>query len=424
LPEQLHELEVHRPGLDARGVTPAGLPLIGIGRNAHIAWALTSGLSDDDDLYAEQLAGKERYGFRGRTRKMSCRTETFKVADASAVRRRLCRTVHGPVQARAGSHTAFARRYAIWGHEMDTLKGLAALDEAGSVAAAGRAIASVSWNENTLVADDRGNIGWWHPGRLPLRPRRWDERLPYPGTGQAEWRGFLRPRQLPHVINPRQGWLANWNNMPSVGWTNGDTEATERNSGRLHRAAYLFRLVSAAAKAPSYDAVKGVDRLAGTVAQQRPLLDGALRTAASGASGPARTVLDAIVAWDGSYDRAAADGTVDPGVAVWQALLRAVAERRLPAAARSRLVVTGSSSHQFDAGNAAAVALLGASAADLRAAAGAAAAALAKRFGSSDPASWREPRRMYDVAVTGLAPKPVLKYYDRGTWEQAVELGP
>jgi penicillin amidase len=423
-PEMLHEVEVHRPGLDARGVTPAGLPVIGIGRNAHIAWGLTSGLSDDDDLYAEQLAGKERYRFRGKVRRMSCRTETFQVAGSKAVRRRLCRTVHGPVQAVAGKRTAFARRYAIWGHEMDTLVGIAALDEAGSVQAAGRAIAKVSWNENTMVADDHGNIGWWHPGRLPLRPKGWDERLPYPGTGQAEWRGLLKTRQLPHVINPPQGWLANWNNMPSVGWTNGDTESTERNNGRLHRAAYLDRLVAAAAKAPSYDAITGVDRQAGTVAQQRPLLDGELRAADGGAAGAARTVLDAIVAWDGSYDRTAADGTVDPGVAAWQALLTALADRKLPAAARKRLGVAGSKSHQFDAGNAAGDALLAASAADLRAAAGDASAALAKRFGTPDPAAWREPRRQYDVTVTGLAPKPALKFYDRGTWQQAVELGP
>ncbi|HWM11704.1 MAG TPA: penicillin acylase family protein, partial [Solirubrobacteraceae bacterium] len=70
IPEQLAEIEVHRPGLDARGVTPPGLPLVGIGRNDRIAWGLTSGLTDDDDLYAERLAGKERYRFNGRTRRM------------------------------------------------------------------------------------------------------------------------------------------------------------------------------------------------------------------------------------------------------------------------------------------------------------------------------------------------------------------
>jgi penicillin amidase len=420
IPEQLAELEVHRPGLDARGVTPPGLPLIGIGRNDHIAWGLTSGVSDDDDLYAERLAGRERYRFRGRVRKMSCRTETFKVAGKSDVERRLCRTVHGPVQARSGKRTAWARKYAIWRHEMDTLVGVAQLNEADTVRQAARAIAKVSWNENTMVADDRGNIGWFHPGRLPKRPKRWDERLPYPGTGTAEWRGVLRVSQRPHVINPKQGWLANWNNMPSVGWTVGDAPATERIIGRLHRSALLFREVRRVAAAPSYDAVKGVDRVVGTTAQQRPLLDAQLRAAAAGASGAAKQVLDTIVAWDGSYDRTDAAGTVDPGVAAWEAL-RDAATRSLPRAARAWLGGPGRS-HAFDFGGAAGTAIL--DGANLRTLAATAASTLASRFGSADPARWREARRMYDVTATGIATPPSLKFYDRGTWQEVYELGP
>jgi penicillin G amidase len=424
LPEQLHELEVHRPGLDARGVTPPGLPLIGIGRNAHIAWGLTSGLTDDDDLYAERLVGQERYRYRGKVRHMSCRTETFEVSGGKAAKERLCRTVHGPVQERAGKRVAFARRYAIWGREVDTLKGLAALDAASSVKQAGKAIGQVTWNENTMVADDKGNIGWWHPGLLPLRPKRWDERLPFPGTGQAEWRGFLKRSQLPHVINPKRGWLANWNNMPSVGWTNGDTEATERNNGRLHRAAFLFEQVAAAHKAGTFDAVKAVDRATGTTAEQLPLYRAPLRAAANGATGGAKTVLDTIIAWDGNYDRTDANGTVDPGAAAWPLLGVTLAEELLPHAARSRLGVTSSSSHQFDVPNAVDDALLAAKAKDLRRAAGATFTALGKQFGSGDPATWRTPRRQYDVSISGLAPTPALKFYDRGTWQQAVELGP
>jgi penicillin amidase len=332
----------------------------------------------------------------------------------------LCRTVHGPVQARSG-RVAFARRYAIWNRELDTLTGLAALNEADTVAEAGRALAKVSWNENTLVADDRGNIGWWHPGLLPVRHKRWDERLPQSGGGRAEWRGFLRPSQRPRVINPEQGWLANWNNMPSVGWTNGDAPASERITGRLHRAAFLFGLVDRAADAPSYDAIKAIDRSAGTTAQQRPLLDAQLRGIAAGASGPGKALLDTILAWDGSYDRVDAAGTVDPGVAAWDALKDAAASR-LPAGAAAWLGGPGRS-HAFDFGGAdgAAFDVLGEAA--LREAADAAAAALAGRFGSPEPAKWREPRRMYDVTVTGLAPKPALRFYDRGTWQQAVELG-
>jgi acyl-homoserine lactone acylase PvdQ len=412
IPEQLAEIEVHRPGLDARGVTPPGLPLVGIGRNDHIAWGLTSGLTDDDDLYAERLAGKERYRFKGKVRRMKCRTETFEVAGERDVKRRLCRTVHGPVQATSRG-TAWARRYATWQHEMDTLVGLAELNEADTVQQAGRALNKVSWNENTMLADDQGNISWYHPGRLPIRPKRWDERLPLPGTGNAEWRGFLKPSQRPHVVNPDQGWLVNWNNMPSVGWTVGDAPATERVSGRLHRAAFLGSLVAGAS---SYDAVKAVDRTAGTTAQQRPLLEDQLREAANGATGGAKTVLDTILAWDGNYDRTDGAGTVDPGVAAWEAL-KDEAVKLLPAAVDDWLGGVGRS-HAFDFSGADAAAFRDLTAARLRRAAGNAATAL------GDPSTWRKPRQMYDVTVLGVAPEPALKFYDRGTWQQAVELGP
>jgi penicillin G amidase len=420
IPEQLAELEVHRPGLDAAGVTPPGLPLVGIGRNDHIAWAMTSSLSDDDDLYAERLKGRERYRFKGRVRKMKCRTERFKVAGKSAVKRRLCRTLHGPVQARSGKKTAWARKYATWNHEMDTLVGLVELNEADTVQQAQRALTKVSWTENTTVADDQGNIGFFAGGRLPNKPKRWDERLPFAGTGKAEWRGVLKVTQRPHVINPSQGWLANWNNMPSVGWTVGDASATERVNGRLHRDALLAREVARVAASPSYDAVKGVDRITGTTAQQRPLLDARLRSAATGATGGAKTVLDTIVAWDGNYDRTDAAGTVDPGVAAWEAFT-AAAVNSLPRAARDWLGGPGRS-HQFDFGAAAATAIL--RGANLRDLAADAATALQARFGTADPAQWREPRKMYEVTATGGASPPPLRFFDRGTWQQSVELGP
>src|SRR3954464_1544598 len=100
IPEELWEFEIHAPGLDAAGVTPPGLPIVGIGHNDHVAWGLTSGESDVNDLYAEKLVGRTRYRFKGKVRKMDCRTETFKVSGAKAVKQQICRTVHGPVQAR------------------------------------------------------------------------------------------------------------------------------------------------------------------------------------------------------------------------------------------------------------------------------------------------------------------------------------
>ena len=68
MPERLVEIELHSPSLNVRGTTAAGAPVIGIGHNEHVAWGVTSGLGDEDDLYAEQLVGDEGYRFRGKTR--------------------------------------------------------------------------------------------------------------------------------------------------------------------------------------------------------------------------------------------------------------------------------------------------------------------------------------------------------------------
>jgi len=420
IPELFVEYEVHAPGLDVRGVTGPGIPLVAVGHNGRIAWGITSGLGDDDDLYVERLAAKERYRFKGRTRKMSCRTETFEVSGAKRVKRRFCRTVHGPVQQTRGNR-AYARRYAIWGRELKTFIGLAALNDATSVRGAGSAAAKLTWNENLLVADDGGHIGWWHPGLLPLRPKRWDERLPFPGTGEAEWRGLLPVKARPKVIDPPADYLGNWNNLPSAGWTQGDAPAQETNEGDLHRGAFLQQVLRESTDR-SLAGLRAIERRIGTTAQQRVLLDARLRAAEATATGPARTVLDTIVAWDGDYDREDANGTVDPGVAAFEALKEAV-EDPLPPAAVALLGQRGGS-HPFDMGAAEAAGFHSLSTAGLARAAGEAQKALAARFGTAEPAAWREPRKLYDVQVQGVASAPRLKFYDRGTFSQAVELGP
>ena len=338
---------------------------------------------------------------------------------------RICRTVHGPVQVRADG-VAYARRYAVWGRELETITGLTALNDAKDIGEVDRAMRQVTWNENVIAADSRGNIGYWHPGFHPLRPRGYDERLPYPGTGEAEWRGLLPRSRTPRSINPPQGWLLNWNNMPSLGWTNGDSEARERVAGALHRSAWLRQLVRKVKRRPSYVRSRDIDRSSGTVAQQRPLFGRRLRQARAGAAGRPRELLDALLLWDGSYDRSDSNGKVEPGVAIWEEFKTQAAVlklgRLLPAAAH--LAGRPGTSHQFDISNGEAYALRTLSLRGLRTAAQKTADSLGRRFGTQDIAAWREPRRMYEVSAQGAGQSPDLPFYDRGTWQQSVAVGP
>ena len=440
IPELFVEFELHSPEQpNLRGVSAPGIPLIGIGHNGHIAWGFTSGLSDEDDLFVEKLTGPETYKFKGRERRMECRDETFTwntpVTDlpdlitnpglpTGQTTERICRTVHGPVQY-TGDGIALSRRYAIWKRELESIVGLGELNEARTVKQVDRALLGVTWNENVIAADSRGNIGYWHPGLHPLRAKRWDDRLPFPGDGRAEWRGLLPRRQTPHVINPEQGWLTNWNNPPSHGWTNGDGVARERLTGSLHRVRLLQKLVAKVARNPSYKRSTAIVRASGTTAQQFPFVKPRLRAAAKGARGAAAKTLATLLRWDGNYAKTDAAGTVHPGVAIWEEWkdqLEAILLRRLGEGAEILAGGTGSS-HEFDISNGEAIAVRTLSRHAYLKAAKATAKALGARVNSPDPESWREPRRMYEVGAQGAAAAPDLPFFDRGTWEQAVALG-
>jgi penicillin amidase len=429
-PNTFVELDLRAPGLRLHTGTAPGVPVNSNGYNAHLAWGVTSGLSDEDDLFAVRLAGRERYRFQGRVRRMSCRSERFLYRDGNAMRainRRLCRTLHGPVQERARGW-AFARRYAIWGRELETLPGLAGLAAASDLRGAGRALRKVTWNENILAADDRGHIGYWHPGLHPLRDARWDERLPLPGDGRAEWRGLLPRSRDPHVIDPPgRNWLVNWNNVPAHGWTSGDAPARERLNGPYHRVVMMERFVKRAARNPSSfaRATTGVLRDTRRIATQRPTAEAALRRAAKGASGPAADVLSTLLSWNGDFTRTREDGTVEPGVATWAEFKAAaqVVALGAPTPATRGLVGTPGSEGFVESTLGETYALRTLGRRGLRRAAANAAAALTARFNSADPATWREPRAMVSPEAQGLALPPPIPLQNRGTFELAVELG-
>jgi acyl-homoserine lactone acylase PvdQ len=444
-PEELYELELHGPGLNVRGITAPGAPVVAIGHNAHVAFGLTSGLSQTNALYAERLVPgqPDQYYYRGKIRQMDCRNESFAYRppptslinpagliaappQTGSETLRLCRTIHGPVQARVGN-IAYARRYATWLRETDTLTGLADVDTAASVAAVDRAMAEVTWNENLMAADDRGHIGYWHPGLLPIRPTGWDERLPYPGSGAAEWRGFLPVSKRPHVIDPRgQRWLANWNNIPSQGWTTGNDPASERVEGPWFRVAFLDRLAAKVARHPTFAAMDEMIHQEGMTAEQRPLAQSQLTRAARGAKGGAAVVLRTILSWGGSYAKVNSAGTVDPGVAAWQELKDQLQKLALAPLGAAGVLIGGgepNSEHVFDVNIGQAYALRTLKVAGWRRAAAAAFGALSGRFRSSHPSSWREPRAMFNQSALGAEQPPPMPFFDRGTFEQVVELG-
>ena len=203
------------------GSTPAGYLPILFGHNANIAWSATAGSSDMVDVFVETLdpARPSRYLFKGEWREMQSREEVFHVKGSGDIKATFYSTVHGPVMSIDNEHhRAYSRGRGWAGLEIQSMAAWIESTQSSSfeefLDASHREALSINW----FYADGRGHIGYAHNGRYPVRNPAQDLRLPASGIGDREWQGFLPADQNPHVYNPAQGFLANWNNQPAQGW--------------------------------------------------------------------------------------------------------------------------------------------------------------------------------------------------------------
>ncbi|MFY9585909.1 MAG: penicillin acylase family protein [Actinomycetota bacterium] len=282
-PSFFFESGVHTPTYDSVGVNvPLGPGNI-MGRTRTLAYTVTSGIDDQIDTYVERLnpANPRQYAVRDGWRDMDCRTETFLVrmnptsppdpADIVSpddpthpmlpmrpIVQELCRTIHGPVfYIDAANLVAFSHKKAHW---LQDLKGAVTWLSLGRKTAltgpdsVEEALDGFPFTFNFNYASTSGDIGYFHRGLTPLRPEDTDPRLPLPGI-DYEWRtgsdgkqyvansAILTTdgRKAATIINPAQGFIANWNNKPIKGW-GGAGEAREL-WGPRHRMEGLSREV-------------------------------------------------------------------------------------------------------------------------------------------------------------------------------------
>jgi acyl-homoserine lactone acylase PvdQ len=238
IPSFFMDVDVHVPAeeIHYRGPAIPGASLLPpLGRGTDWAWTLTTGVSDAVDVRVERLcdpgggpATIDSNGalFNGMCEQMSERTETIPVKESAPVAMTVHRTRHGPVFARAtvkGDPVALVRERFFWGIELDSVPTVYAWatdsDTVEEFAAAAEGL-TMSFNAHYANAD---HIAYFHLGAYPVRAPGVSPTLPSWGTGEWEWQGRFPFAQQPHVVDPGQGWLANWNSKPSAGWRSSDT---------------------------------------------------------------------------------------------------------------------------------------------------------------------------------------------------------
>jgi acyl-homoserine lactone acylase PvdQ len=70
-------------------------------------------------------------------------------------------------------------------------------------------------SNNTVFADNKGNIAYWHGNFLPRRNKNFDWTLPVDGSkAETEWGPLHTVEETVHLINPKSGFIQNCNSTP------------------------------------------------------------------------------------------------------------------------------------------------------------------------------------------------------------------
>ena len=268
VPQFFMEIDVHSPSFDFRGpALPGASLLVPLGRGIDHAWSLTTGMSDGVDTRIEKLCEREGgaptedstgYVFNDECLAMESRTETVEVMGGESQTVTIYRTVHGPVVATAtvnGEPVAVTKERAFWMNEIDSVVAFlrASKNTMDSVEEFSEAMSVATMTFNAVYVDPE-SLAYFHVGRYPVRAAGVDPMLPSWGTGEWEWQGFIAFEDQPHVINPAQGWLVNWNNQPARDWANGD----RTHWGPTHRVKLLSKRMSRLVRGDSQSTLSDV----------------------------------------------------------------------------------------------------------------------------------------------------------------------
>src|ERR1700761_1919339 len=207
-------------GLNAYGAATWGQPFLYQGFNEHLGWMHTTSSADCVDEFAETITQKDgkyvyKYGSEERPVTVKNITIEYKAADGSMAKKTFVTyaTHHGPIVREADGKWI---SMALMNKPIEALEQSFGRTKAKTLAEYQK-IASVQANSSndTLYADDKGNVALLLPQFVPLRDNRFDYTKPVDGSDPAtDWKGMTPVNDIPHVINPASGWVFNSNDTP------------------------------------------------------------------------------------------------------------------------------------------------------------------------------------------------------------------
>jgi acyl-homoserine lactone acylase PvdQ len=210
---------VSEEGLNAYGASTWGQLFIYQGFNEHVGWMHTSGYTDVADLYEEKVTqSKSGWTYEYEKKQRNVKTKTITISykkDGQLLSKTFTGlyTHHGPVVAKRNGKWLSLKEY---NRSIRALVQSWTTTKANNLEEYTKAMEGLSnTTNNTVYADDKGNIAYWHGNFIPKRDTSYNWLLPVDGTIAAtEWKGIHPLRETVHLINPASGWIQNCNATP------------------------------------------------------------------------------------------------------------------------------------------------------------------------------------------------------------------
>ena len=210
---------VSEEGLNAYGAATWGQFFIYQGFNSHCGWMHTSSQADAMDEYAETIVKKKDalfYKYGKELKPLAPEKINITYRNGNSLSKKeftVYRTNHGPV---------VAQREGKWISMKIMIEPLKALTQSYLRT---KAITfddfkktmdlNTNSSNNTVYADDQGNIAYWHGNFIPKRDTRYNWNAPLDGSNPAtEWKELHTVNEMIHVYNPATGWIQNCNSTP------------------------------------------------------------------------------------------------------------------------------------------------------------------------------------------------------------------
>ncbi len=206
-------------GLDAYGAVTWGQFFIYQGFNPQIGWMHTSSGVNAISEYLETVSNKHgRYFYKYGAKEIPVRTREivvrYETANGMAEKKFAAfYTQHGPV---IGEENGKWLTIRLMQEPIKALIQDFTRTKATDYASFRKTMQlHTNSSNNTIFADNHGDIAYFHGNFIPRRDTQFDWTKPVDGSNPATgWGPLLTLDEAPHLLNPKSGWLYNSNDAP------------------------------------------------------------------------------------------------------------------------------------------------------------------------------------------------------------------